>query len=91
MEGLEQALGTLKPSQTLILHLGNLGSRCQQCAGTGYMAPQSQIQISRMDMFQASCPSSEYTMTNHGGHPTKAEKIEIVNNNRITNYTSWRG
>ena len=46
---------------------------------------------SQMDMFRASCPSSEYTMTNHGGHPTKAEKIEIVNNNRITNYTSWRG
>ena len=65
--------------------------RCQRCAGTGYMAPQSQIQISQMDMFRASCPSSEYTMTNHGGHPTKAEKIEIVNNNRITNYTSWRG
>ena len=48
------------------------------------MAPQSQIQISQMDMFRASCPSSEYTMTNHGGHPTKAEDALLQSASKST-------
>ena len=51
---------------------------------------QSQIQISQMDVFRASCPSSAERV-HHGEHPTKAQKKETMNNNRITNYTSWEG
>ena len=51
---------------------------------------QSQIQISQMDMFRASYPSSAERV-HHGEHPTKAQKIETMNNYPITNYTSWRG